>query len=295
MWNALRQGYGASRSALGLRGPPHRLPAAGVASVQGLAIGRCPTSASPWLGASRRWASSQGMVKMWNDDKGFGFIAPADGGEDVFVHRTSLAQGTELYRGASVKYEAIWDDRKQKNRADNVTLDGDDSGGAHQETTEERGPPPEKKWEERGPSARSRPSQPSVPQGPARSHHIVGSFEDWKPHREPMSAAESGDGRLRHQLKVRGNAPEAPKGRGVRREEFQILGDSSWDRRFYPGGGDKEDVVVLHPGAPPSPVANDFGKGHGRNWAVEGRSGEAFEITFDPEAKTVACEFVGGS
>ena len=31
-----------------------------------------------------------GVVKFFNAQKGFGFVAPADGGADIFLHRSTL-------------------------------------------------------------------------------------------------------------------------------------------------------------------------------------------------------------
>ena len=48
-----------------------------------------------------------GTVKWFNESKGFGFIAPADGGKDVFVHYSAI-QGDgfrTLAEGQSVTFE----------------------------------------------------------------------------------------------------------------------------------------------------------------------------------------------
>jgi CspA family cold shock protein len=56
-----------------------------------------------------------GTVKFFNDDKGFGFITPENGGQDVFVHVSALERGGSLREGDKVSLE-LGQDRKLVNR-----------------------------------------------------------------------------------------------------------------------------------------------------------------------------------
>ena len=50
---------------------------------------------------------ASGTVKWFNATKGFGFIQPADGGKDVFVHISAVERAglRELNEGQEVNYE----------------------------------------------------------------------------------------------------------------------------------------------------------------------------------------------
>lgn len=59
---------------------------------------------------------TNGIVKFFNTQKGFGFISPTTGGNDVFVHISALERAgiAQLNEGQKVAYETAVDKRSGK-------------------------------------------------------------------------------------------------------------------------------------------------------------------------------------
>ena len=58
---------------------------------------------------------AMGVVKWFKPDKGYGFIRPEDGGQDVFVHISAVERAglSSLNEGQQVEYEIVTDRGKQ--------------------------------------------------------------------------------------------------------------------------------------------------------------------------------------
>ena len=65
--------------------------------------------------------SINGTVKFFNDSKGFGFIAPDDGGADAFVHITAVERAgmRTLSQNQKVSYD-LEEDQRGKTKAVNL-------------------------------------------------------------------------------------------------------------------------------------------------------------------------------
>ena len=67
---------------------------------------------------------AKGTVKWFNSRKGFGFITPEDGSDDVFVHFSTIKgednEFKTIYEGDIVEYEVV--DGKKGPQANEVTV-----------------------------------------------------------------------------------------------------------------------------------------------------------------------------
>jgi cold shock protein len=67
---------------------------------------------------------TNGTVKWFNPEKGFGFIAPDDGGKDAFVHISALQRSgiSDLREGQKVSFELVPDRRTGKMTAEDLKI-----------------------------------------------------------------------------------------------------------------------------------------------------------------------------
>jgi CspA family cold shock protein len=65
---------------------------------------------------------TQGTVKWFNTQKGFGFTQPDDGSKDVFVHISAVERAGMygLNEGQKISYEVVSDRRTGKSAAQNL-------------------------------------------------------------------------------------------------------------------------------------------------------------------------------
>ena len=65
---------------------------------------------------------NKGTVKWYNNQRGYGFIQPAGGGKDVFVHVSALERSgiRALSEGQKVTYELQTDQRSGRTSAENL-------------------------------------------------------------------------------------------------------------------------------------------------------------------------------
>lgn len=65
---------------------------------------------------------NSGTVKFFNSTKGFGFIAPDNGGADVFVHISAVERAgmRSIAEGQKLNFDVVQDSRSGRSAAENL-------------------------------------------------------------------------------------------------------------------------------------------------------------------------------
>ena len=67
-------------------------------------------------------STQTGVVKWFDDGKGYGFITPEGGASDVFVHISAVEQAgmTTLHEGQRLSFDVVTDQKRGKTNAQNL-------------------------------------------------------------------------------------------------------------------------------------------------------------------------------
>ncbi len=119
-------GVGAGMSLRGLRG---RRSAIGLATSNQTAEPRRKSSRTKSRSrgkgqaqGNKKKSRATGVVKWFDDTKGFGFITPDNGDNDCFVHRSAIQGGNSVAEGKRVEFNVITDERGRQAAANVVKI-----------------------------------------------------------------------------------------------------------------------------------------------------------------------------
>ena len=71
---------------------------------------------------SKKKSRATGVVKWFDDTKGFGFITPDNGDKDCFVHRSAIQGGNSVAEGKRVEFHVVTDEKGRQAAANVVRI-----------------------------------------------------------------------------------------------------------------------------------------------------------------------------